>query len=244
MQTPYTPQWLLRRLAARGIRVHDRQQGKSAALAVFTTTLPVYCATYIEYYDALRQLAKVHINERFEGKQSIVALIKVLRIWAPLLARDIRGVREGEFGQNSSVPDDIIRDTKELLRYANEHRDEAGEPLSYLDALIAEVTPVLEAAEKEWGEAEEAVQSYSTMRDLVHLAGVALEKELVSYRKILKAVIGRTNADYQKLRVDRAGTPDEDDDEVAAALPEELEGAEVTPVVPDPQPGEEAQPSP
>jgi hypothetical protein len=132
-----------------------------------------------------------------------------------------------------------------MIRIASEHRDEAGDPLSYLEELIAEIAPLLEAAEKDWGEAEEAVQSYSTMRDLVHAAGVVLERELIAYGKMLKAVVGRANPDYQKLPVDKARTPDEDDDEVAAALPEDLpEETQTTPAVPENQPSNEAQASP
>jgi len=67
----------------------------------------------------------------------------------------------------------------------------------------------------------------------------------VAYRKTLKAVIGRGHPDYQKLRADRARTPDEDDDEVAAALPEDLpEETEEAQATPENQPSNEAQASP
>jgi hypothetical protein len=242
---PNTSFWLLRRLAARCIRVHARQKGKAAGLGVFDSTLPGYCGTYMERYDALRQLAKRRMKERREGKLSIKNLLYTLRIWAPIVARDIEEVRAGEFGENESVPDDVIRDTKAILKYAIEHRDMAGEPLPYLDTLVADITPVLEAAEKEWGEAEEAQEDYSDMRNALHEVGVKLEKDLIAYRKSLRTVVGRGHHDYQKLRVDRARAPDEDDDEVAAALPEDLpEEAEGTPVVPDTQATDEAQATP
>jgi len=242
---PNTPFWLLRRLASRCIRVHARQKGKAAGLAIFDATLPGYCDTYIERYDALRQLAKKRMKERREGKLSIKDLLHTMRIWAPILARDIEEVRAGEFGENLSVPDDVIRDTKELLKYATEHTDMAGEPLPYLDTLVADITPVLEAAEKEWGEAEEAQESYSDMRNAVHEVAVALEKDLIAYRKSLKTVVGPGHHDYQKLRVDRARAADEDDDEVAAALPEDLpEETEEAQATPENQPSNEAQASP
>jgi len=245
---PHTALWILRRLAARCIRIHTRQRGKSEAIAAFDPTLPVYASTYVGYYDDLRQRAKRRMKERREGKTSIVELVEVVRIWTPLLSRDIEEVRRGEFGANLSVPDDMFRDTRELLKYAVEHKDREGNPLHYVDALVAEITPALERAEAEWAEAEEAQEGYSELREKLIEAGVALENDLVTYRQTLQAVLGPNHHDCQKLRIDRVRTPDEDDDEVAAALPESLEETEgaatdTTPPI-NTQPAPEAPASP
>jgi len=235
---------MLRRLAARCIRIHARQRGKAPALAAYDDSLAVRAVAYVDYYDALRQAAKLRMKERREGKLAIDELIRAIRSWAPIVARDIEDVRAGEFGENTAVPDDAIRDGKELLKYGTEHVDQAGQPLSYADALKEDLGGALETAEAEWGEAEQAQEGYAALRAQVLETGILLEQDLVAYRRTLRSEIGGTHPDYQKLRIDRIRTPDADDDEVAAALPEELEETEATPVEPENQPTSEAQASP
>jgi hypothetical protein len=236
---------MLRRLAARCIRIHGRQRGKGLALSAYDDTLAVRAAAYVELYDALRQAAKLRMKERREGKAAIEELVRAIRSWAPIVARDIDDVRAGEFGENPAVPDDAIRDGKGLLKYGSEHVDREGQPLSYADALKEDLGGAVETAEAEWGEAEQAQEGYAALRAQVLETGILLEQDLVAYRKTLKSEITSAHPDYQKLRIDRIRTPDEDDDEVAAALPEDLpEETETTPVAPENQPTSEAQASP
>jgi hypothetical protein len=221
MPTLHTAQWLLRRLASRCIRVHARQRHKSPGLAAFDNTLPVFATRYMELFDALRQRAKVRKAKHHQGKRAIAKLLQTMRIWTPVVARDIRAVRTSEFGMSASVPDDVLRDAKELARYAVAHRDRAGNPLSYAQTLEQDIGAAIAIAEAQWDEAEEAQESYGALREELVEAGVSLQTELVAYRKTLKAVIGRTSPDYMKLRTGHVRTADNDDDDLAAALPQD-----------------------
>lgn len=222
MKTPNTPQWKLRRLAGRTVRVHARQREKDPALGAFDSTSAT-ASEFITVYDRLRNLAKLRMQERREGKEAISELVDRLRVWAPRVERDVEEVVSSEYGENPGVPDDVLNDAKVLIDHVTAYADRAGEPLAYAEALQTDLGGALATAEAEWAEAEQAQEGFAELRKTLHAIGLALEQDLVVYRRSLRQVIGATHPDYQKLRTERIRLVDEDDDAVAAALPEGLE---------------------
>ena len=223
MKTPNTSLWMLRRLAARALRVHERQAPTHPAVASYDGIIPTTATTYMELYGKLRHLTKLRMQERREGKEAISELVHKLRLWAPRVDRDVEEVRTGEYGENPSVPDDVLRDARSLLEHVADYTNRQGQGLDYVDSLKADLEPTLAEAEAEWGEAGTAQRGYADLRKKMLETGIELEQALVAYRRTLRAHVGRTDPDYQKLRIERLRSQDEDDDAFAAALPEGID---------------------
>lgn len=216
---PNTPRWKLRRLASRVLRVHARNRNLEPGLAAFDESITRSAPEYAAAFDELRRLLASHGEELDEGKAAIAALVHKLRIWAPIVARDVDRISASDFGDNPEVPDDVINDARSLIEHVTGRTDDGKPPLSYADALVADLGAVLAAAEKEWGEADDYQWGLGTARKKVRETGARFERDLIAYRRVLRQVIGREATDYQKLRAERARTPDADDDAVAASLP-------------------------
>jgi hypothetical protein len=140
-------------------------------------------------------------------------------VWAPLLKRDVPGFDGATFGDQPQVPDDVIEDGERMSEVIDEFRDSKGEPLSYQKPALDRFGPLLQAAAKEWAEAEAVDWKYQQLLAQVRKLADALQTELVAFSRSLLSVVGRSDKDYQKLRAERAGWPDEDDDANAPSPP-------------------------
>jgi hypothetical protein len=164
-------------------------------------------------------------KEMAEGRSAIASLVKLMQTWLPLLKRDVPGFDGGTYGDNPEVPDDVIEDGERLASVLDEFRDSKGNPLPYQKAALDALTPAVQAAIKEWGEAEatdaQYQQSFATVRQMAE----PLQRDLVTLRRTLMVTAGRSDKDYQKLRAERAGFPDEDDDANAPTPPKPVVAA-------------------
>jgi hypothetical protein len=107
----------------------------------------------------------------------------------------------------------------------DELRDSKGNPLPYHKAALDALGPAVQAAIKEWGEAEAADAQYQQTLAAVRQMADPLQQDLVTLRRTLMATAGRQDKDYQKLRAEHAGYPDEDDDPNAPAPPKPVVAA-------------------
>jgi hypothetical protein len=208
---PKITQKLLRRLAPRALRVYERHADKEPGLAAFAASLVVHATAFIEHYDAVREYSSRRFLERKQGKQAIDTVVTKLRIWTPQVARDLTTIKVGDFGNNTDVPEEVIRDAKSLMEHAQNGTVD-DEPLAYADALLADLGAAVEAARAQWSEAEAATDGMNELRARARASAVAFERDMVAFRRALVAVIGRTHPDYRKLRIDRAPVADVDDD--------------------------------
>jgi hypothetical protein len=135
------------------------------------------------------------------------------------LTRDVAGFDGSAFGDQPTVPDDVIADAERLASEFDEATGPDGQPLEYKDAAIGALTQALVAANKEWSEAEAADATYQKLLKDSRAAGAVFDAELQTFRRSLSAAIGRNDKDYQKLRVERASQKDEDDDAGAPPAP-------------------------
>src|SRR5688572_5780615 len=78
-------------------------------------------------------------------------------------------------------------------------------------ATAATALHLLAAAEKEWAGAEAADSKYQKLLADVRAAASVCDLELQLFRRTLRAALGRNDKDFQKLRGEKAGQPDEDD---------------------------------
>jgi len=223
------PQWKLRRLAPRAIRVHERRAAGIPALMAFGSTLVPIAKEFMDSYDGVQRYSAEWRKQMREGRSAIATLTTEMRSWLPRLGVDIPQFDRSTFA-DSDVPDDIMEDAQRLLETVEEHQELAAdesnqlEPLPYAEQLQASLAPLFEAAAKEWREADASDSDYQ--QALAKVRGLArdFERELVAFRATLSTAFDRSDADYQKLRTARAATPDPEDD-ANAPQPTEIQAA-------------------
>lgn len=218
-------QWMLRRLAPRALRIVNRRSTESPAIAAFLPTLVPKAEAFITAYDNAAKFLANWRKEMAEGRSAIAALLKAIQAWAPLLKRDIPGFDGSIYGDRPEVPDDVIEDGDRMASVIEEYRDASGNPLSYQKDALAELNPAVQAAMKEWAEAEAADSKYQQTFAAVRTMAAPLQQDLIALRRTLGAKVGRSDRDFQKLRVERAGWPDEEDDPNAPSPPKPVEPA-------------------
>jgi hypothetical protein len=162
-----------------------------------------------------------------EGKGAVAALLKSVRAWLPLVQRDVPGFDSSSYGDQPTVPDDVLEDGARLFDVVHDHVEVAGNPLAYRDAFLADLDAKLKDANKEWSEAEAADKAYQALLAAVRKAAEQFDADLVAFRKTLATVLGRSDRDFQKLRAEKAQAPD---DEADPAAPPPVAG--VTPAEP------------
>jgi hypothetical protein len=222
---PSAPHWKLRRLAPRAKRVLARRTGESPALAAYSATLPGKADAFIKAYDSSAKYQTEWRREMKEGKGAVADLLKLFRGWLPLLARDVPGFDSSSFGDQPDVPDDVIEDAERILLALNGAKDKDGKALSYEDAASGVLEPAIQAAIKEWSEAEMSDAEYQSLLAMVRSTAEAFDKELQAFRLTLGSVVGRTNKDFQKLRAERASQADDEDESGGPKPPAVVEAA-------------------
>jgi hypothetical protein len=229
-----TPHWKLRRLAPRAVRIVKRRAPESTVIASLAQTTVPKAEAYMAAYDKCMKSGANLKKEMAEGRNAIAALLKQIQSWAPLLKRDLPGFDSGSYGDQPQVPDDVIEDGERMASVIDEYRAAAGDPLPYQKAALDALGPALQAAVKEWSEAEAVDSDHQRLLAAVRKLADDLEGDLVALRRSLLVVVGRTDRDYQKLRAERAGLPDEDDDANAPAPPAPIVSAPAAAQAPAP----------
>ena len=227
-----TPQWKLRRLAPRAIRIVKRRSSDSKVIATFAQTAVPKAEAYMTTYDRSMKFQTKWRKEMEEGRSAIAVLLKQIQTWAPLLKRDVPGFQGTVYGDSPVVPDDVMEDGERMASVIDEHRDAKGNPLAYQKEALDQLGPALEAAIKEWTESEAANSEQQKLLASVRDMGDDLQKDLVALRRCLLIAVGRSDRDYQKLRAERAALPDEDDDPNAPPPPQPVVPAPTTASVP------------
>jgi hypothetical protein len=174
---------------------------------------------FMAAYDRVVKYAMTRKKELEEGKTAIAALLKQIRAWVPLVLRDVPGFDPSVYGDRPEVPDDVLEDGERLLSVIDEARNAKGEPLAYRQQALETLGAAVTAALKEWGEAEAADKEYQNVNNEMRVQAGNLQRDLVILRRTLLATVGSSDMDYQKLRVERAGEPDEEDDPSAPSAP-------------------------
>jgi hypothetical protein len=216
------PLWKLRRLAPRAKRIIERRKGDAPVIAAYEHTVTPAADSYMAAYDRATQMRGSWKLEAQERQEAVAALGVSLQCWAPLVIRDVKTFDSSAFRQ-TSVPDDVIHDAEYIVALVLEHTTRTGAPLPYQEALIVEMNNSLVAARKEHTEAEAADKDYQQCLADVRDKAQALHTELATFRRTLAALLGRSDKDYQKLRLERASSRDEDDDPAAPTLPDDGE---------------------
>jgi hypothetical protein len=155
------------------------------------TTLVPKAEAYMAAYDKATKYQASWKKEMAEGRGAVAALLKTMQAWLPLFKWDIPGFDGGIYGDKPEVADDVIEDGERLASVVDEYRDGAGKPLPYQKAALDALVPAVQAAIKEWSEAEEADKQYQLSLAAVGQMADPLQQDLVALRRTMMAVAGR-----------------------------------------------------
>lgn len=207
-----TTQWKSRRLAARAVKVLDRHKGSVPAIAAFEAPLGTAARSFITGYDASWSYNARWRVEMQQGRGSVAALAKELELWKPHVARERPGFDLSRIADRPAVPEDLIEDALALADELREIRGSDGEVAPWAATAAASILEKAAVAERETDEAAAADAEYSSLLRTTREAHAVFDAELGRFRSTLRAALGSSHPDYQKLRDRRAGTRDVDDD--------------------------------
>jgi hypothetical protein len=191
---------------------------RALRIAAYAQTIGGSAQTFREVYD--RALARQGTQgvRSAAAREKVKTLRKKLRGWVSMLASEV-DFDATQYGDNPNVPDDVMNDVDQFLIFVAELEDERGEPFGFSEALRTDLEPALAEARASMGEVGTGAAGRSSLTEELRDSAQAFTRDLVSFRRALAAHLGRSHADYQKLRTAKAQTPDADDDQIADDMP-------------------------
>lgn len=198
--------WKARRLASRSLKVHTRHSDK-ASIAAYAGSLVPKANAFITAYDTGSRYEATWKRDMQEGRGAMAALLGLINEWKPHVVRERPGFDVTTIADRPTVPEDLIEDGVKLAEQLE------AVPQPWAADAAAGLRAKATDAERETDEAAAADATYKEQLTLIRATKVEFEAELSRFRDSLKAALGTTShPDYQKLRDDRAGVRDEDDD--------------------------------
>jgi len=222
------PQWMLRRLAPRALRVLERQEQREPALAAHRGRVGDSAQAFITAYDGVSTFVSTSGPSRSGQVESIDVLKRKLSGWTPLLVDDLAGFDRGEFAANDNVADDLFQRVDRLLKIV-EAQGAEGDVVPYAEQMVADLRAALDAAKADAKNIGASSSEEADMRAAVRETAERFHRDLIAFRRTLRAHVGRSHPEYQKLRVVRVRTTDGDDDEIAEELLEEFGNTPASP---------------
>ncbi len=203
--------WKSRRLAARALKVYSRHADKDA-IGAYARSLSPLAEGYIASYDAAGRYESTWRREMAEGRGAMAELARELGAWKPHLAREKPEVDLSSIGDRPTVPEDLVEDARGLAESLENVRDPEGNTPGWATKGAAKLRELASRAEKETDEAAAADAQHNELLARVRAAKAPFDAELSRFRSTLEAVLGRAHPDFQKLRADKAGAADVEDD--------------------------------
>lgn len=219
---PISPNWKLRRLAPRAKRVQARRSRDAQTIAAYASTLPGKADAFIKAYDGIVKYESTWRRLLREGHRALIRLDEAIHAWLPRLGRDVPGVDIASFAGGLDAPDNLFGHSDRLVTLIEDYRDRRGVPLSYKDVALVELQSALAQAHRKWTEAETADARYQQLLRDMRLTYTAFDAELKAFRRSLCTAFGRSDKDFQKLRMEHATDADEEDDADAPLPPPSL----------------------
>lgn len=215
--------WKSRRLASRSKKVQARHSDKPS-IAAYGGSLNPKADAFITAYDTAARYEATWRKEMAEGKGAMGALSSAMNEWKPHVARERPGFDVTTIGDRPTVPEDLIEDGVALA----DQLDLVAQPWATDGAASVRVKAT--DAERETDEAAAADATHNEQLAAVRDAKVEFDAELARFRSTLRAALGSSHPDYQKLRADRAATADADDDPAAPQPSPSVTPAPVPPI--------------
>lgn len=197
---PTITQAMLRRYSARTLEVLNRHKGASMAIAACEFSLGVSAVEYAESYDAA-QRAQVEYARTLNSRTDVFDEVNdKLLAWLPLLRRDVVGISARQLGGSRNVHTDIVNRVNQLLELVDSHVEGGGKELPYYEMMKTELTEALAAATGGAESSGDKAANVKALQDRTRELAEVFRIDLVAFRAVIRAVLGRTHPDYRQLR--------------------------------------------
>jgi hypothetical protein len=199
MSTPVTSPLTVhevRRLGPASVNVIQRNAGKPAIAAYAPRLVPVVD----EVLTAIRSLTKLKADQvalMAKSDEQTAVLNGAMLGWSAHLVRDIEGFDLGAFTRDASLTFDVVHKALGLLQLIEE-KDAA---LPYREALRTELTARIDGANGAESSAVAARVALQEKQREVRELTARFQRELVSLRRTVRAVLWSSHIDYQRLRM-------------------------------------------
>lgn len=171
-------------------------------LNAYEVSLKPAAEAFISSYDALRISATTRSSELKQGHRAARALLTRMLGWVAHIDahKAIDGFDRSGFGDSPDVPDDVISDAATLVDMVKTVLEQDPESVSFAEALLGELEPLLQAARIEWSEAEAARSTHQLQVAENQRNATQFAELLIGFRRSLARVVGRNHPDFQRLR--------------------------------------------
>jgi len=201
-RAPYVSMRRLRRAATRALRLAKKHASTNPTLGAAAETLVPIAERFVELYD--HDPALVRGTKLEQGHAQVDILRELAGRWLAFVERDLS--IDPEKYPLSSVPDDVFAAAKMLIKTLREAQ--AKSPLAYADTAIQELEAQLAIADAAWTEAQAVLGAIQERKQQLRQTAIALQAQLVTFRRLLRRAVGRRHVDYQRLRASRGSGPD------------------------------------
>ena len=220
----------LRRLAARALRVLERHKDREPAVGALVGSLDVDAKAFIAAYDAVMGGAPGRKMGRMSGDEQLDALVRKLRMWLALMAKDIPKFRRSDYLQSYTVPDDVISSAETILEAVESYNGSAKEPLAYTEQLTTDIETALGELRATVGSHNDGRAAFSELLETARTEAENFHQELIALRRTLEASVGRQHPDYRLIRNPAWSSGEAETDEIMDDLEEAagISGAELS----------------
>ena len=221
MQTTHNPLTMhdVGRLAPASIGVVQRNADKPAIAAYVPTMVPMANGVLaaIHELDTLKtdQVALIGSSD-----EQTAVLNGVLLAWSGRLVRDVEGFDIGAYTRNASLTFDVVQKAGSLKQLV----EQKGAELPYREELLSELTARISSASEADESAQRARVTLQEKQRQVRELVSQFYQELVSLRRTVRAVLGASHYDYQRLRVPERAVAEPPSSEAPLTEPSEGEG--------------------
>jgi hypothetical protein len=185
----------VRRLAPASLQVMQRHGDKPMIAAHAAKLVPV-ANEVLNAINDLDRLKGTQVALLAKSNEQTAQLHGLMLGWSGLLDHDHPGFELGTFVRRPNQTFDVVQKATSLMRFV----EQEGADLPYQEALLTELNARIESAD---GAAESAsaarVALQERQREVRELAAT-LQKGLVSLRRAVRAMLGASHYDYQRLR--------------------------------------------
>lgn len=147
--------------------------------------------------------------------QARAELVMVTSAWIGPLSADVDGFVGASFLRTTNVTLDVLEDAEGVLEVVRSQVP----ALPYADTLLSQLSAAMTSAREADTAAQLSTVAVQHAQGSLRSLGRELNRLLIGLRRAVRATLGRSHVDYQRLRVARAGTAEEPPDTTTPEVP-------------------------
>jgi len=185
----------VRRLAPASVFVTQQNGDKPSIAAHAPKVVPAANAVLVAIQE-LDQLKAKQVALLATSGEQIVVLNGVMLEWSSHLEGDLPGFEREAFTRDVNLAFDVLQKAMSLKQFV----EQEGVDLPYREALLAELTARIDGASGAAESAQVARTAVQSKQREVRELTVRFNAELVKLRRTVRAALGSSHFDYQRLR--------------------------------------------